>query len=102
MYNNRYSRLPNVNASLIHEIRMVAQEFFHSREGRRVMRPKYAEVVNNQPLECSFCLAIRKNANKANTIIDGYAVCFEHAQSPFVRSPDFLARLHRIKEAESK
>lgn len=96
-------RTPNfVTASMLHEIRMVAQEFFHSREGRKILRPKYTEVVNNLPLECCFCLEIRKNVNKANTIIDGYAVCFEHALSPFVRSPDFLARLHRIKEAEIK
>lgn len=72
------SNVPNVNASLIREIRMIAQQFFRHKDteaflGSRSQKPSIAV------LKCAPCLrANRKKPHDAITIDNGRAVCEEH------------------------
>lgn len=64
---------PNVNASLIREVRMVAQQFFGHRQ-----KPLFETV--QATLKCIFCLKEGNLRPKdAITIADGQAVCSGHA-----------------------
>ncbi|MFL6416774.1 MAG: hypothetical protein ACJ74Y_14015 [Bryobacteraceae bacterium] len=71
----RYDR-PAVSASLIHEVRMIAENFFR----QKTMQSMYSgKKEKNSSLSCAVCLHVRKGKAKAAiTILDGYAVCADH------------------------
>lgn len=66
---------PTVNASLIHEARMIIQQFFTHRQAIRtvagISRPQ-RPVCNHVTLKCSFCTA------EAHAVINGHSVCGLH------------------------
>jgi hypothetical protein len=64
-YNN-----PRINASLMHEIRMIATSFFAGRNSKPVQKIS--------PLKCNVCLGTQNMAEDAITIVDGQAVCMKH------------------------
>lgn len=67
------ARSYNVNASLIHEMRMLAQHAL-GRGGVTLGMP----TQETQKLLCAPCLKKRNNKRKAVTIAGGNAVCQEH------------------------
>ncbi len=63
-----------VNASLIREMRMIAQQFFGGRREKPIF-----ETVSSM-LKCIFCLKEGSlHPRTAITIADGQAVCAKHA-----------------------
>lgn len=80
MSSRRYGH--NVNASLIRELRMIAQDFFYTQRSNKnsIFNPK--RQAASQPtatLKCSFCLNVRKNKPQdAVTVINGHAACDDH------------------------
>jgi hypothetical protein len=70
---SNYRRPSPVSASLIHEVRMVAQQFFTHRKAQNVFN-------GTPPLACLTCLQTRKKGKDAVTIQDGNAVCADHIQ----------------------
>lgn len=76
--NRRNAIPPIVSASLIHEFRMIATQFFRSRENMNFWQtrttPKAAPA-----LRCVFCLSVTpKKAADAITIKNGQAICADH------------------------
>jgi hypothetical protein len=78
-----YGRVPNVNASLIHEGRMILQQFLGNRQENYYAR-KVAEAKAGAPkpavcthpvLKCCFCV---QPPSDAEFIINGYSVCSKH------------------------
>ena len=63
---------PNVNASLIHEVRMIATQFFANRTQQKIWGN------DAKPLMCAPCLQSRKKGKAAITVLDGTAVCADH------------------------
>lgn len=67
---------PTVNASLIHEARMILQQLFTHRQTIRtvseVARPQRPAVCNHTTLKCSFCTA------EAHVVINGNSACGLH------------------------
>lgn len=76
------SRGPNVNASLIHEVRMFAQQFFGGRPSNLHSAP-FAENRTRPPvclhpvLKCALCTGIEPRF--AEFVINGFSVCVVHA-----------------------
>jgi hypothetical protein len=66
-YNN-----PRINASLMHELRMIATSFFAGRNSKPLLAEKLSV------LKCSICLGVRNKPQDAITIMNGQAVCMEH------------------------
>jgi hypothetical protein len=75
--------IPNVNASLIHEARMLFQQFFGGRSDNYYsMRVAEAQAKAQRPvvcthtvLKCSFCGGV---PNDAAFVINGYSACPGH------------------------
>lgn len=75
--------IPNVNASLIHEARMLFQQFFNGRQENRYSlkiaeanaRSRTASVCTHPALKCGLCMGTPKDAH---FIINGQSVCLEH------------------------
>jgi hypothetical protein len=74
----RYDR-PAVSASLIHEVRMIAENFFR----QKTMQSMYSgKKEKNSSLSCAVCMLVRKGKAKAAvTILEGTAVCADHLSS---------------------
>lgn len=73
-----YRKAPHMNASLIREVRMIAQQFFQTKRdetfwGSRSPAPKAAPA-----LKCVVCLRESSVARNAVTICNGNAVCQQH------------------------
>jgi hypothetical protein len=66
-YNN-----PRINASLMHELRMIATSFFAGRNSRTPFVEKAAA------LKCNVCLGTKNKPQDAITVVSGQAVCMEH------------------------
>jgi hypothetical protein len=62
---------PRLNASLMHELRMIATTFFAGRNSRPFSEKSSA-------LKCNVCLGIKNKPKDAITIVNGQAVCMEH------------------------
>lgn len=85
----------NVNASLIHEARMILTHVLRNRDTlsffdqkfRNKQQPKPAAVVVPS-VKCCFCITLESNEQPAITTIGGYSVCRNHAQ--YVRDEKFL------------
>lgn len=78
-------RVPNVNASLIHEARMLFQQFFTGRQENnyalkiaeaqaRTLRPP--AICMHPVLKCALCTSVEP-AN-AEFVINGHSVCAVH------------------------
>jgi len=71
----------NVNASLIREVRMIAQQFFRSRDNVAFWEswsPKPRVAV----LKCGFCIRNMDGKQRdAVAVIEGYSVCTHHLRS---------------------
>lgn len=71
-------RVPNVNASLLHELRMVIQQFIGGRQ-ENYYSMRIAEArAKAQPaptLKCSFCVGVPADAV---FIVNGHSVCARH------------------------
>lgn len=93
------SNIPNVNASLIREVRMIVQQFFRHKESATFWesKPPRPQVA---VLKCSFCVDIRKRPLDADTVINGYAVCPKHAR--YVRGDEYDRILALIRKNEEK
>lgn len=64
---------PSVNASLIHEIRMIVQHIF----AQRTVQSMFSR--ESPRLTCALCLRMgAEKAKNAVTIMDGNAVCANH------------------------
>lgn len=67
---------PSVNASLIHEARMIIQQFLGHRQTigavAGIARPQKRAVCNHTTLKCSFCIA------EARVVINGHSACGLH------------------------
>jgi hypothetical protein len=91
MPRNAY-RTPNVNASLLHEFRMIAEQILQ-------FRPK-AKSHHSSGLKCAFCITIRKDKpNDALTVINGQSVCHDHMYymqdsnaGPYIRIKTIITR----------
>lgn len=82
--------IPNVNASLIREVRMIAQQFFRSKENSTFWESYHGKApaaaaqvqVQYSPLKCARCVGNRlknpKDAKDAITIFEGTALCQDH------------------------
>lgn len=79
--------IPNqLNASLIREVRMIAQQFFRSKENSTFWEnyhgKKKTVVAPTMTWKCARCLAINrarpKDVNDAVTFFEGTAVCEQH------------------------
>jgi hypothetical protein len=81
-----------VNASLIHEIRMLIRHFFEAREAEAFWsRNKKAAAPQ---LKCAFCYLLKRPRQKdAVVVINGQSVCDEHA---YYVKDDQLLKLLRI------
>lgn len=84
----RNRNVPNVNASLIREVRMIAQQFFRSKDsqafwGRHAPTPPPAAFR----LKCSQCMETTSEPQTAVTVYNGNALCEKHrwAMSPHNR-----------------
>lgn len=72
------SNVPNVNASLIREVRMIINQFFRHKEsetfwGSRASKPQIAV------LKCGVCMEFSNRPKDAITVYDGTAMCQPHA-----------------------
>lgn len=66
-------RVPNVNASLIHEVRMLAQHFLAGRQLHSYAAPFTEMRKKKAPvLRCGFCI------KDALFVINGWSVCVVH------------------------
>jgi hypothetical protein len=74
---------PTVNASLIHEARMIIQQFITGRQqmhhaarlaGVPLRVSQKPAVCRHKTLKCAFCT----NGTEADTVVGGYAVCENH------------------------
>lgn len=94
MKNNRY----NVNASLIHEARMILTHVLRNKDTLSFFdqkirgksndkQPKPAAVVVPS-VKCCFCITLESVERSAITTIGGYSVCRDHAK--YVRDEAFL------------
>jgi hypothetical protein len=83
------NRPPNVNASLIHEARMIIEmfaQFMPRRDHGPRLRPRrtneYPPAPAAPPMQCYSCLVLKKGSrqpiNNAVTIMGGNALCQEH------------------------
>ena len=67
---------PTVNASLIHEARMIIQQFLGHRQNIQtiagIARPQKRHVCNHTVLKCSFC------TSEAQSVINGHSACALH------------------------
>lgn len=76
------SRGPNVNASLIHEARMLFQQFLSGRQPNFYSVP-FSEKRSKPPvclhpvLKCGLCTGIEPRV--AEFVINGFSVCVIHA-----------------------
>lgn len=71
----RSSYNPNyVNASLLHELRMILTGVF---AGRASSGPRL-RAVQDSSLKCNVCLGVKNKPQDAITIANGQAVCMEH------------------------
>lgn len=81
--------IPNqLNASLIREVRMIAQQFFRSKENSTFWESYHGKApaakvqVQYSPLKCARCVGNRlkdpKDAKDAITIFEGTALCQDH------------------------
>lgn len=73
-----YRKTPHMNASLIREVRMIAQQFFQTKRDEnfwssRSPQPKAAPAL---VLKCARCP--RGNRRNAISLFEGTAVCEEH------------------------
>lgn len=76
------NRGPNVSASLIHEARMILQQFLGNRQSNFYSAPlaelraktAKAPVCKHPVLKCCFCV----DGSEANAVINGYSVCERH------------------------
>lgn len=100
--------IPNVNASLIREIRMIAQQAFaafrNGSEPRVQQRykqrsPFYQGETLPVTLECCFCLRLRTKPKVAVTVQNGQAVCGDHIF--YVQDGDF-GRIRDIIQKQPK
>jgi hypothetical protein len=70
---------PSVNASLIHEARMIIQQFLGNRQNAQaisgLVRPRKASTCNHQKLLCVFCV---DKPSEAVYVFNGYSVCLRH------------------------
>lgn len=64
---------PNVNASLIREIRMIAQQLFRHKNLSKSEKTAPAPV-----LRCGECMKVTSRLIPAVTIYNGTAVCLNH------------------------
>jgi hypothetical protein len=82
MRNGFYGAAPRVNASLLHEARMILTQLFGGRvDNYYSMRAAEAQAKAQEgtKLACALCLHIRVGkANPAITVIDGFAICEDH------------------------
>lgn len=68
-------RMPNVNASLLHEVRMFAQHFLAGRQTTFPSSPFFqarAKACTHTILSCIFC------TKDAKFVINGQSVCVVH------------------------
>jgi hypothetical protein len=72
----------NLNASLIHEARMIFQQLFGSGRVDNYYAMRAAEAqAKAKPstsLKCNVCLGTKNKPQDAITIVNGQAVCMEH------------------------
>lgn len=74
-----YRMSPHVSASLIHEVRMIIQGFFDSRDSQAMWSSR--KERKEAKLSCAPCLLARKvRPGRVVTIFDGRAVCLEHLE----------------------
>lgn len=80
----RYSNMPSVNASLLHELRMFLQQFTGGRvDNYYAMRAAEAQAKAQKApaLKCARCIEVTiddSRLNDAITIYDGSALCKKH------------------------
>lgn len=78
--------IPTVNASLIHEARMLFQQFFGGRqenyysmkiaEARAKSAARTTLICTHQVMKCSLCTSVEPR--DAEFVINGYSVCAVH------------------------
>jgi hypothetical protein len=91
------TRVPNVNASLLREIRMAYQLVF----GKQELKQSASARSESPMLKCCFCLNVRKNEpSPAITVLNGQAVCHDHMY--YVQGGSYTAVLTQIKRDEVK
>lgn len=88
------SNVPNVNASLIREVRMIAQQFFRH---KNFFEPRY-QAPKIPALKCCFCRDVKKKPQEATEVIQGYSVCPNHAS--YVRGDEYTSILRAIQRFE--